>query len=396
MIAMAWRVEDGLDLPALRRALKALVARHPALRCTFEWTEGRAIRHLVDRPEAEWTVASPAVAGQGEEVARLHLSAVYRQPIDEFRYPLFRAHAVPGDPAFVLFAIHHLVVDGLSLRIIGRELRSLYSAERAGGTVAVPLAPSYLDFSDAERRRFDDPEVLSSYVSRWRAVLRGRPLIPRFPLDLSISDGAKEIRGRGSKIQMLDIEAWRAFERRCHTHRSTAFVGFLAAYASALRSVTGHDEAGILISLDNRAKGWENSVGWFSNMIPCYWPIPDQPDFAGQLNACRRPLLNILSDHDFPFPRALEQLDPQTYRGNGERYASTVVTFIDDRSEERPDDRDGWREIPLDEGASATFNIRLFTNDEGVGLSCTSLDHSVFEQVEIAFVETVRRWAKEA
>ncbi|MCA1681652.1 MAG: amino acid adenylation domain-containing protein, partial [Actinobacteria bacterium] len=122
---------EKLDEQALRRALDAVLVHHDALRMRFEYFDGRwwqnnmpveAVDVLqrhdlsdVDSEERAWAIQQAV----GEVRASFDLG---RGPL--FKAALFDLGAVQRPMLFV--AVHHLVVDGVSWRILLEDLDSAY------------------------------------------------------------------------------------------------------------------------------------------------------------------------------------------------------------------------------------------------------------------------------
>src|SRR5687767_7064171 len=130
-VAGALVLHGPLDVQALQRALADAVARHAALRTTFELHEQSPIAVIH---------ATAAVPLQREDLtphddahrrARLHelRAANGRARFHLHRAPLLRCTLVQLAPAEwqLLWCVHHIAADGLSMVVLGRELAQLYA-----------------------------------------------------------------------------------------------------------------------------------------------------------------------------------------------------------------------------------------------------------------------------
>ncbi|MFF0221631.1 amino acid adenylation domain-containing protein [Streptomyces sp. NPDC004629] len=122
---------DDIDLPSLRAALAALPAEHPALRTRFARTaDGRWTQQIADAERGETVRVADAA---DPAVVAAHM-AWLTGAMDLEHGPLFRAVVAEsaGRPARLHLAAHHLVVDGVSWRILLEDLRTAYGQIRAG------------------------------------------------------------------------------------------------------------------------------------------------------------------------------------------------------------------------------------------------------------------------
>ena len=141
------RVRSALDVPALERALRELLTRHPILRATFEPGEGRPGQRL--RPVG----AAPLDEVDARDLApaRLHEAVVEaaQRAFDLEAGPLVRLvlFTRAADDRVLVLAVHHLVVDGSSFGVLLDDLFQLYAAEVTGRARPPAAAPAqYRDF----------------------------------------------------------------------------------------------------------------------------------------------------------------------------------------------------------------------------------------------------------
>ncbi|MYR01857.1 hypothetical protein GTX23_25580, partial [Streptomyces sp. SID6139] len=140
--ALSVQVPDDLDAAALEDALNDLAGHHDALRSRFADTGGRG-------REAVWFI--------DERMPRIRLArhtgpdtdTPHFGPFDLARGPLLRAvlhDSGPGRAAVLHLAVHHLVVDGVSWRVLLEDLDRAYRARRTGadGAAALPAKSSPL------------------------------------------------------------------------------------------------------------------------------------------------------------------------------------------------------------------------------------------------------------
>ncbi|MEZ5565070.1 MAG: amino acid adenylation domain-containing protein [Gammaproteobacteria bacterium] len=126
------RLRGPLDTVALGRAWLALLQRHPILLATFEESdEGGVCLESGTEPAAHSGLAQVELASpddlQGLAEAALH------EHFDLGRGPLTRAQlcVLHADESLLLVTAHHIVADGMSVRILGMTWRSSTRWKRA-------------------------------------------------------------------------------------------------------------------------------------------------------------------------------------------------------------------------------------------------------------------------
>ncbi|GAA3814321.1 hypothetical protein GCM10022226_39030 [Sphaerisporangium flaviroseum] len=180
-----------LDEPGLRTVLQAVVDRHDMLRARLERTPGG------DGGES-WALRVPApgsvdvtsmlvrvdTAGAGETALRAAIARHAHQArarLDPDAGDMVRAvwfDAGRGRPGRLLLLIHHLVVDGVSWRVLLPDLAAAWRDVTAGGPVE--LAPAGLSFrrwSHLLGERAADP-AREDELPLWTSILSGADPLP--------------------------------------------------------------------------------------------------------------------------------------------------------------------------------------------------------------------------
>lgn len=150
----AIRLEGPLDVPALRAALRGLVARHEGLRTVFRESGGeprQVVRAAPVEPDFEVLdgTSNPRTA-LGDVLA-----AESARRFDLADGPLFVTRLVRLAEAehVLVLSLHHIVVDAASATVLARDLSALYRAERDGTTPTCPRSPGATPTTPGSRRR---------------------------------------------------------------------------------------------------------------------------------------------------------------------------------------------------------------------------------------------------
>jgi len=227
---LAVRLVDGVDEAVLRRALAALVAHHDALRMRFERTAD----------------------GWRQFHAPVQDTEVLGARIDLAEGPLFTAE-LDGD--VLRLSAHHLVIDGVSWRILLEDLQSACEGRELGAKTT-----SFQEWAARlSAHAFDDAEY-------WRAV-DGAPI----PVD---GDGPDTADSTRSVTVRLDAERTRALLHEVPgVYRTQVNDVLLAALGRVLRDWTGQDR--VLVDLEGHGRedlfdgvDLSRTVGWFTSMFP--------------------------------------------------------------------------------------------------------------------------------
>ncbi|MEV0440450.1 amino acid adenylation domain-containing protein [Streptomyces spectabilis] len=262
-VPMVFRVDGAVDTGALRRALRRLVERHPALRTAFEATP-EGVRQVVAEPYDPW--AEPdAQALRDEEGRRAFTERFLAAPFDLAHPGLFRACWLPRPGGGeLLLLLHHIAVDGWSLNVLFRELSADYAHDGEEPVRTARPAPTPLDYAawqsewfSRDAYRTQRAELRAHYDASADAAPDDAPLEP-----VRAADRA------GLLHTTLDADRRAALDRLCAELGLTRFQLLLGVYAWSLYAVTGRTRPRIAGPVANRpVQDFEASVGMFANTV---------------------------------------------------------------------------------------------------------------------------------
>ncbi|MFC6091036.1 non-ribosomal peptide synthase/polyketide synthase [Saccharothrix lopnurensis] len=266
-------LDPAVDVDALRRALGTLVAHHDALRLRFTLEDGvwRQRNEDVDAGAEVLTV----VDGDAdlEAVAdEVHAS------FDIGAGPLFRAVLFRRDQPLLLLVGHHLVVDGVSWRVLLDDLETVYG----GGDLGAKTT-SYQEWS-----RELEAHVLGGGLDReldhWTM---GFPEFPRpggeaaaVTVELSEEDTEALLRGAPA-----------AYRTRINDVLLAALAWALSRWTGSSRvavDLEGHGREDVLDDVD-----LSRTVGWFTTVFPVALEVDDAGGWRDRVKAVRRQLRSV-------------------------------------------------------------------------------------------------------
>jgi aryl carrier-like protein len=294
VVAFALRLRGDLDAERLRLALRDLVARHEALRTTFEVRDG-ALCQRID-PGAEPAIEVVSRAWEDEQAGDAFLRDLVgrgaRTPFSLTAGPLLRATIVSWSPVehALVVLVHHIACDGWSVGILVRELAALYNAE------PVPAPPSYLDYAVAQRREWAGADDGLAY---WREALAGAPRLA-LPTDRPRPEVLSD---RGAVLRRpLGAELVAALTEWSGARQVTLFATTLAAYVEVLSRYAGQDDIVVGVPVANRLEEEQEAlVGCLVNTLPLRIDASGEPPFTRLVERVRETTLSALAYQHVPF-----------------------------------------------------------------------------------------------
>ena len=301
VVAFALRLRGELDAGSLRLALRDLVARHEALRTTYEVDDGVLYQRIgsVAEPEIDVVSRDSEDEDAGDAFLRDLVGRGVRQPFSLATGPLLRATIVSWSPAehALVVLVHHIACDGWSVGILLGDLAARYNARVGVPAASVPApAPSYLDYSVAQRTEWEGDDDGLAY---WRETLADAPR-----LALPTDRPRPELLGdRGAVLRRpLGAELVAALTAWSRARQVTLFATTLAAYVEVLSAYAGQDEIVVGVPVANRLEeDHEALVGCLVNTLPLRIDRAGSPPFTGLVERVREATLSALAYQHVPF-----------------------------------------------------------------------------------------------
>ncbi|RFD27035.1 non-ribosomal peptide synthetase [Pseudomonas sp. GL93] len=257
-----------LDPHRLEQALLAVLEHHDALRLSF--TRRDAQWHAEHLGVPEGGVLLQAQVRDMQACTALFTDT--QRSLDLAQGPLLRALLVDGPQGQqrLLIAIHHLVVDGVSWRVLLEDLQNVYRQLSEGQSVSLPAKTSALRDWAARLQAYAHSESLREELSLWQAQLAGPAVAlpvqrPQGPLRNCDAETVS-VRLDAERTRQLLQQAPRAYRTQVNDLLLTALARVLCRWsgqASALIQLEGHGRETLFDDID-----LTRSVGWFTSAYP--------------------------------------------------------------------------------------------------------------------------------
>ncbi|WP_159882428.1 non-ribosomal peptide synthetase [Paenibacillus puerhi] len=294
-----FRIEGEADPERLEGAFAQLIRRHEALRTSFDWEDGEPVQRVHDR--VAFRLEKLEAGGELRQQADAFI-----RPFDLRMAPLLRAAWVKNEPgvSYLLFDMHHLISDGVSMNILMKELAILYE----GGTLT-ELALGYKDYAIWQQRLLKEERLLRQerywleQFSRDIPVLnmptdRPRPAVQSFGGDsLTFAAGASLT----GQLQQL-----------AEQQEATLFMVLLGAYQVLLAKYSGQEDIVVGCPVAGRSHpDLEPIVGMFVNMLPLRVYPSGKLTFTEYLQQVKASALLAFENEEYPFEELVQRLHLQ-------------------------------------------------------------------------------------
>jgi amino acid adenylation domain-containing protein len=306
---------DGpLDARALQRALDAMVARHAVLRTSIVAFDGVPEQLVADSGTVPIErIELPSGLDEDERTRRADAIAadLARQPFDLSAGPLIRATLVGAgaDRQLLVLVIHHIISDGVSMRILTEELSAAYRAETTGAPASLPaLSMEYGDYAVWQHDLLRGEE-LDRQLVYWREQLRGAPEVLTLPTDRP-RPARQSPRGAEAQVT-VGAATTRRLAELADEANVTMFMLFLTGFAVVLSRYARQRDIVIGTQVAGRTHTELDPIlGLFTNTVPLHLSLADDPTFAELLGRVRDVTVDAISHQQLPFEKLVEELAP--------------------------------------------------------------------------------------
>ena len=299
---MLLEAREPLQPQLMEQALAALLNHHDVLRSRFEQTDD-GCQQLCAAPSTSPSLLEIYDCSIRSELEqqRFFTDTVKRcqQSVNIAEGPLLRGilfqRGAQG-PDLLFLVIHHLVVDGVSWRILLQDLQLAYTQLANGSAVMLPAkTTSYKQWSE---RLYDysNSETLQQELNYWVRQIDQ----PSGTLPVDQHSGPNTERSLASVILSLNAEETQqllqqvpqAYHTEINDVLLTALIQCLAQWSGSsamMIDLEGHGREELFADLD-----LSRTVGWFTSFYPVRLELPARADNPGAcLKAIKEQLRKI-------------------------------------------------------------------------------------------------------
>ncbi|MEU7634430.1 condensation domain-containing protein, partial [Nocardia sp. NPDC049220] len=289
---MVLTLPPGIDRAGLVATLAAVTDHHDMWRARLVTDENGwrlsvpdrgsvDTAEVIERVEFDETITAAelsviAAAGLDRALSRLNprvgvmISAVWLDP---------RTNG-PGScdrPGYLVLAVHHLAVDGVSWRIIIPDLIAAWTRISAGGVPALtPVTTSMRRWAHAITELGTD-RSREREIPFWQAVAAGNdPLLGSRALDPTVDVAAVLRSVEVEMTEELTTQLLTTVPTRFHAGVEDGLLTALVLAVTAWRAQRGEHQPSVLINLEGHGReqhivegaDLSHTVGWFTSLFP--------------------------------------------------------------------------------------------------------------------------------
>jgi amino acid adenylation domain-containing protein/non-ribosomal peptide synthase protein (TIGR01720 family) len=283
-------VFEVVDAALLEKAAQQVLLHHDALRLRFERSEsGWQQYHAAAEEPVSFTRFDLSTVPEIEQSAAIEAEAAAVQvSLNLSDGPLLRFvyfDLGEGQPARLLLVCHHLLVDGMSWRIILQDLQQAYTSLAAGEEVQLSLkSTSYKQWAE-EVAAYAESDEAGEQEAYWLQAEREQ--VRQLPRDYEVRENLVSSTGTVT-MSLSQAETEALLQEVPAAYYTQINEVLLSALAVALKQWTGHRP--LLIDVEGHGRDpiservdVSRTVGWFTTIYPVLLDVPRSETEPGEV-----------------------------------------------------------------------------------------------------------------
>jgi amino acid adenylation domain-containing protein len=301
-------LSGSIDLELTARCMSEIIRRHESLRSRIIKFEDTLVS--VTDPPQEIDVTEFDLRSHPSDAQEV-IASIAREPFDLSKDRVVRVYVLhlSDESHLMLINIHHIAIDGWSLRVLWSEFVELYSAWWNGKHPDLHDLPAqYSDFA-AGQRNDADRHAFDAQLNFWTREVVDAPISLTLPI---ARQRTNERSYRGASLHVKFSSSLRSgvllYARR---QKVTPFAVMLSAWAATLARYTHEDDMLIGSPLACRTRPeFDDLIGLFANTMPLrIHPNPGKR-FTDLVHEVFLTTLDSLANQDVPFVKLIEEVRP--------------------------------------------------------------------------------------
>lgn len=315
-VATGITLSGPLKVPSLELALAQIIRRHESLRTVFPTqNDGSPRQRIVSCENLQSSLSYFEL--QSEQCLTDVVKDFTEQPFNLENGPLFKALLVKADDSddggsqdqeyILILSLHHIICDEWSMRIILKELMTLYqSFSGSGEPVLDDLSIQYRDFAHWQNERLTD-QSLKQLRGYWLKKMSARPDSLNLPADYVRPN---EMDYQGDSVEFnWPTELQGALTALALRDGLSQFMILTALVKLLLFRYSGEEDITIGSPVLGRTHpDLESQVGVYINMLALRDVLSPRDSFLVLLKQVKATVSEALAHQEYPFDQLVEDL----------------------------------------------------------------------------------------
>jgi len=290
-------VNGQLDIDKFTYAINSLIERHESLRTCFDMKNGEIIQRVKENVQCKINFIELEENNLDEFIDS------FIKPFNMLKAPLLRVALIKINinKYIIVFDMHHIISDGISMQILSKEFIDLYS-----GKILPKLYLQYKDFAQWQNN-LSKMDIMKKQEAYWLRQFNKKTTLINLPIDYE-KTMVNNIEGTVIEFEFDENIATRVEEFTQNANVSK-YMMFLAIFNIMLFKYSGMEDivVGTPVSGRNHSD-LSNIIGIFVNTLPIRnYPLRDKT-FEQFLNEVKSNVLLALENQDYQYEQLIDNL----------------------------------------------------------------------------------------
>jgi len=311
------RLLERVDQEIVSMVLNRVIERHESFRTTFKVVGKEAVQVIapVDSQPGTKCEILDFTALDHQEKEKIRVELMKEESTHFFNLeegPLFKAKLVKwAEEEFdLIINMHHIITDGWSIEVLGREFTLLYEAyKKKMPWDTGSLKIQYKDYAAWQNRLLGDPTKLGKAKEFWKQYLDLNDPLPGLNLPYDFSPGAQYSKRSSAFYHFIDESTAEGLRELARRQGGSLFMVLLAGFYLLLQHITGQEDIVIAIPAAAR-QHWrlKDMVGMFVNTLVLRQKTSRDDTFTNFFQAVRVNTFKALEYQDYPMELIFNEL----------------------------------------------------------------------------------------
>ena len=303
-------LEGEYSVVDFERSIQKAIARHEVLRTVFREGGDGSLRQVVLAESASmFRMSYRDFVGVEEGEVRSYVIEESGREFDLSAGPLLRAGLIRlGSGRYIFhYTLHHIISDGWSMELLGKEVLEYYEGYARGAEVELPaLRIQYKDYAGWQQQQLEG-ELFGAHRRYWMEQFSGEVPVLELP---SQRVRPSVFTHRGYYITtVIGRELTEGLRELSRRQNGTLFMGIVASLKALFYRYTGQRD--IVIGSPVAGRGHaelEGQIGFYMNTLALRTRLEGEDSFESVLGKVREVTLSAYEHQMYPFDRLVEDL----------------------------------------------------------------------------------------
>ncbi|SEC23178.1 non-ribosomal peptide synthase domain TIGR01720/amino acid adenylation domain-containing protein [Tenacibaculum sp. MAR_2009_124] len=279
----------NVAIEKIKSAFQKLVNLHPVFKTKFRKNNNRFIQSYTNTNSDSFFSVHNAKKVKNERRAVREIEKDLEEQIDLTKNELYKVAIIEGKSnTYVLIILHHLIVDGVSWRILLEDLIHLYQGKTVLTTDTKAQWYQHLIVYSQKKKTLEALPFWKSITEQIQTFSLPKDqfiIYPNFTYN-SVGDQLSE-----EKTRLLSEDSFKVYNTNVETLLITAYIKSLAHWI-------GQNKIVFMLESHGREKCIEDidvsrTIGWFTSAYPVVVNLPNNNDTGNSIISVKEQLKNV-------------------------------------------------------------------------------------------------------